>query len=406
MNRALFSGLSGTIAFQERLDVVGNNIANSNTVAYKQSRTTFEDTLYETLESGTAGSESGVGGSNPIQIGSGVSLGTVNVQHTQGSLQRTGQALDCAIEGEGMFVVSDGEANYFTRDGSFALDSNNTLVSSSSGLRVMGWEATDGTVDPTGAPGTLTFDVNGLAPALATEGAVVEGNLDSTASHGDTVSTNISIYDSLGESHQVELTFTKTANVGEWECEAACGTDTATVTMQFDGTGGLTAGGTVTLNVTHTNGATSPQAVEIDLSETTSLAQSHSVAVESQNGCPAASLVSIGMNDDGMIDGQYSDGRTRTLGQIATASFTNPGGLERTGENLYVEAPASGAASIGAAGSGGRGGVVAGSLEMSNVDLTSSFVDMITTQRGFQASTRVISTANEMLDDVVRLIRS
>lgn len=405
MNRAMFAGLSGTVAFQNRLDVVGNNIANSNTVGYKEGRVTFADALYDTLAGGRSGGEVGLGGTNPMQIGSGVALGSVSVQHSQGALERTGQPLDCAISGPGMFVVSDGEADYYTRDGSFALDNTNTLVAGASGYRVMGWMATDGEVNTSGPLTPLTFNIGELSPPEPTGSAIVSGNLNSEAEASDAFSSTISIYDSLGEMHQVEMTFTATANPGEWVCEAACGGSTASVTMQFDADGALTAGGALTLDVVLTNGAASPQQVEIDLSSVTGMAQASNAVIESQDGRPPASLVTVTMSEGGVVEGQYSDGRTRALGQVAVAGFTNPGGLNRMGGNLYAEAPASGAASIGGADSGGRGGIVAGSLEMSNVDLTRSFVDMITTQRGFQASTRVIATANEMLDDVVRLIR-
>ena len=406
MNRALFAGLSGTMAFQERLDVVGNNIANANTVAYKEGRTTFQEALYETLQGGTSGSEATIGGSNPIQIGSGVSLGAVSVQHTQGSLEPTGQPLDCAIDGEGFFMLGDGEGTRYSRDGSFSLDDTNTLVASASGLRVLGWMAdASGVVNATGSQTALSFDLGQLAPPEATQGAVVRGNLNETATTGDSVTTTISVYDSLGEAHQVELTFTKTANVGEWQCDAVCGASTSTGLAQFDGTGALTAGGSLALSIALTNGATTPQPVTMDLSSVTSLAQSHSVVVDSQDGRPTSSLVSVGMGDAGVVEGHYSDGRTRTLGQVALAAFTNPGGLRHVGGNLYTEEPSSGRPDVGAANAGGRGGVVARNLEMSNVDMTRSFVDMITTQRGFQASTRVIATANEMLDEVVRLVQ-
>ncbi len=406
MNRALYAGLSGTIAFQERLDVIGNNIANANTVAYKEGRTTFEEALYETLEGGSSGSDATIGGANPVQIGSGVSLGSVTVKHTQGSLEPTGQPLDCAIDGQGFFVLGDSEGAYYSRDGSFSLDDTNTLVASASGLRVQGWMADAiGQVNATGAPSALSFDLGQLAPPEATGSASVRGNLDATSITGDSVSTTISIYDSLGASHQVEMTFTKTANVGEWECAAACGASTATGTMQFDGSGALTSGGSLALSVALTNGATTPQAVTLDLSSVTALSQADSVVIDSQDGRPASSLVSVEMGDSGVVEGHYSDGRTRTLGQVALAAFTNPGGLRHVGGNLYTEEPSSGVPDIGAADVGGRGAVVARNLEMSNVDLTRSFVDMITTQRGFQASTRVIATANEMLDEVVRLVQ-
>ncbi|MGD9498097.1 MAG: flagellar hook protein FlgE [Armatimonadota bacterium] len=406
MNRALFAGLSGTIAFQERLDVVGNNIANSNTVAYKEARCTFEDTLYQTLAGGRSGGELGIGGSNPMQIGSGVSLGNVIVQHTQGALERTGQPLDAAIEGEGMFVLSDGQGTWFSRAGAFMLDDTNTLISTGTGYQVLGWMATDGAVDASGPASPLRFPISTLTPPQETSSATVAGNLNATASAGSTVTATISVYDTLGTAHQVELVFTKTANVNEWVCEATCGSSTASTTMTFAGDGSLTAGGTLPLDIALTNGANTPLSVQIELGDVTNLAQAHSVAVRSQNGRPAASLVSVEIADGGYVQGHYSDGRSLTLAQVALAGFTNPGGLRHVGANLYAEDAASGRPLIGPADSGGRGSVVAGSLEVSNVDLTRAFVDMITTQRGFQASTRVIATANELLDDVVRLIRT
>jgi len=216
----------------------------------------------------------------------------------------------------------------------------------------------------------------------------------------------VSVYDSLSELHQLTISFTKTANLGEWDVEVSCGVDTATTTITFDAEGALNGNESVTLDLNLTNGAISPQSIAVALGQMTSLTQPFSVAVQSQDGRPASSLVSVELTDQGYVEGQYSDGRSETLAQVGLASFTNPGGLRRLGSNLFAEAPAAGMAAIGGASTGGRGRVVGQALEMSNVDLTKAFVDMIITQKGFQASTRVISTANEMLDEVVRLVRS
>ncbi len=406
MNRALFAGLSGTLAFQNRLDVVANNIANADTVAYNEARVTFSDALYETLRGGRAGSDLGLGGLNPMQIGSGVSLGSVQVRHSQGSLERTGQALDAAVDGHGMFVLSDGAGTFYTRDGAFILDNTNTLVGATTGFRVQGWMATDGQVDSTGGTSDLTFQVGELWPAEATENATVVGNLDATAAEGDQITTTVGVYDSLGTMHEIAATFTRTANPNEWTCEAIYGADSASATLTFDANGRLTGTDSVALDLTLTNGATSPQSVDISLAQLTQLSQASSVAVASQDGRPPAALVSVQMAQDGIVQGQFSDGRTQTLAQVALANFPNVGGLRRTGANIYEEAPAAGVVTIGAAGVGGRGHIVSQSLEMSNVDITRAFVEMITTQRSFQASTRVIATANRMLDDVVRLVQS
>lgn len=405
MNRALFAGLSGTIAFQNRLDVVATNLANATTVGYKEGRVTFLDALYQTLRGGRAGSDVGLGALNPMQIGSGVSMGSIQVQHRQGSLERTGQPLDAAIEGAGMFMLSDGNGVFYTRDGAFVLDNNNTLVGAGTGYKVQGWTGVDGQVNATGSPSDLVFQVSDLWPPQPTGNATVVGNLDATSAAAAEIQSTISVYDSLGEMHQITLTFTKT-DTNEWECEASFGADTATTTLTFDADGKLAGTESVTLDMTLTNGATSPLSVAIALGQVTQLAQSSSVAISSQDGRPPAALVSVHVGDSGLVEGQFSDGRSQTLAQLALANFSNPGGLRRIGSNLYEQASAAGPASVGPADSGGRGRIVAQALEMSNVDLTKSFVDMITTQRGFQASTRVIASANEMLDDVVRLIRS
>ncbi len=404
MNRALFSGLSGTVAFQNRLDVVGNNIANSSTVSYKEGRTTFQDALYQTMRGGRGGSDTGLGGMNPVQIGSGVGLSSVTVQQTQGALETTGQPLDASIEGTGMFVLSSGSGVFYSRDGAFALDDRNTLVHAGTGYRVQGWQAVNGEVTPTGSPSDLSFSVGKLTPAVPTASALVTGNLDAAAVDGDEVQTTVSAYDSLGEVHQVTITFAKTANTGEWTATATSGPDSATTTITFDAQGALAGTESIALDLTLTNGATTPQAVAISLGDMTGLTQASNAAVQSQDGRPPASLMSVEITDNGFLEGQFSDGRSETLGQLAVAGFTNPGGLHRIGSNLYAEAPAAGIAAVGGANTGGRGRVVAQTLEMSNVDLTKAFVDMITTQRGFQASTRVIATANEMLDDVIRLV--
>ena len=400
MLEGMLQATQGCLKEEMRMDVCANNLANANTVGYKEGQVTFLDALYQTLRGGRAGSDLGLGGLNPMQIGSGVSLGSIQVRQTQGSLERTGQPLDSAIEGAGMFVVSDGVGTFYTRDGALVLDNTNTLVGATSGYRVQGWMATEGQVDSTGP-----LQLGLLSPPQPPENATIMGNLDAEAADATEIQTTISVYDSLGEMHQITVTLTKT-DTNEWEAEATFGADSASTTLTFDANGALTGTESVTLDMTLTNGATSPLSVTVALGQITQLAQTSSVAISAQDGRPAAALVSVQVSENGLIDGKFSDGRTLSLAQLALASFPNPGGLRRTGGNLYEEAPASGPAAIGPAGSAGRGRIVAGALEMSNVDLTKAFVDMITTQRGFQASTRVISAADELLEDVIRLIRS
>lgn len=403
MNKALFAGLSGTMNNQTRLDVIGNNLANTGTIGYKASRASFQDAFYQTLSNGAPATENS-GGQNPVQIGSGNGLGTIQTLHTQGSLESTGQPLDCAVEGQGMFILDSGTSDVFTRDGSFTLDDSNTLVSSSSGLRVQGWMSDDGTINPTTAPGDMQFELGSLADAQATEGVTMDGNLSSAATVGDSIVSSIQVYDSLGASHTLEVTMTK-AGVNSYDVDLACEGDTASATLTFDGDGELTGGSPVSVNFTPGAGATGPQSVSVDFSSVTQLANSSDATAVRQDGGPPASLVEVAMQEGGLIQGTYSDGHQATLGQVALASFANVRGLERIGSNLYGASGAAGHIDVGPSNTGGRGKIVAQSLEHSNVDMTEAFVDMISTQRAFQASTRVISNADDLLEEVMRLAR-
>jgi len=405
VNRALFAGLAGTITNQTRLDTIGNNLANSNTIGFKQSRATFRDTFYQTLRGGSASSADS-GGMNPIQVGSGNSLGSIQTIYAQGSLASTGQPLDIAIEGSGMFVLRDGESRYFTRDGSFSLDDAHTLVSAQSGMRVAGWMATDGVIDPTQPLGDLQFPLGQLSSGDATSQVTMSGNLRADAAVGDEIVSAIEVYDSLSSAHQLTVTMTKNAADNTYDVEVECEGATATGQITFDALGVLAGGSPVSLSFDPGGGATSPQAVAVDFSEVTQLARDADAIARTQDGRPAAALMDVSIQENGVVQGNYSDGRQVTLGQVALAAFSNIGGLERNGNNVYSEGAASGDVLIGLADSGGRGKIVAQALELSNVDLTEAFVDMISTQRAFQASTRVISAADKLLEEVMRLARS
>lgn len=406
MNRALFTGLSGTITHQQRLDVIANNLVNANTVGYKQARTTFKDAFYQTLQASSAGTSGGVGGMNAVQVGSGVSLGSSQALFTQGALEQTGQPLDAAIDGKGMFVISAGVQQFFTRDGAFTLDSNNILVAATTGHKVQGWLATGGQVNTTGAVGDMSFPLGQLRAPQSSGEVTVVGNLDATTTAAaPALEISVYIYDSLGISHDMVVSFTKTANVNEWDCEVTAEGQSATATITFDASGAITGTSTVTLSMALTSGATTPQDIDVDLSNMTQLAQTSTPVVRSQDGYGPAALVEVGVSSNGIIQGRYSDGRTDIMGQIAVANFVNLEGLERTGQNLFVSSANSGTPEIGAAGTGGRGAVVSRALELSKVDLTRAFVDMINTQRGFQASSQVISAGDKILELLMQINR-
>jgi len=416
MIRSMFAGLSGVICHQTRMDVIGNNLSNVNTVGFKERRTSFQDALYQTMESGSSPQEGGLGGTNPKQVGLGVSLASIDVIHTQGSLERTGQPLDLAIDGDGMFILSDGNGVFFSRDGSFRLDSRNNLVSAGTGLHVQGWSAQDGVVDAVGTPTDLVIPYKQAVPARATTVMNVVGNLDGSADvyaagpppTGGHHLTDIDIFDSLGNNHRVQIEFVKTAIApnSTWDWTATeNGVNIGSGTIEFDPQGRLIPPATqpsVTLNIN--NGAATPQTVDIDFSLVTQFAGDYTAVVQSQDGFPSGIVDSISIDHSGLIIGALSNGNSITLGQIALASFPNVAGLERVGSNLYVAAPNAGLAQMIAPGSGGTGTIASGALELSNVDLTKAFVDMIITQRGFQASSRVIAVSNQILQDVFQMI--
>jgi flagellar hook protein FlgE len=315
-----------------------------------------------------------------------------------------------AIQGDGMFVLSDGSRQYFTRDGAFDIGLGGALVNSASGLKVQGWVAdSGGTIDTTTAVTDVTIPLGTRTTALPTSAASLTGNLDASAQNGSTASTTLNVYDSLGIRHSVKVTFTKTAsNAWSWTASADpadAGTTTAssgTLTYNADGTVAGSTGSPISIALT--NGATSPLAVPIDLAQLTQY-QGTSALNGSTDGFSSGTLVTFTIGSGGDITGVFSNGQTQLLGQIAMGAFVNPGGLLRQGQNLFGVSSASGDASIGIPGQGGRGTVTTGSLEMSNVDLATQFTGMITAQRGFQANGRVITTSDEMLQELVNLKR-
>jgi flagellar hook protein FlgE len=406
MLRSMFSAISGLRAHQVMMDVIGNNIANVNTVGFKSGRVNFQDILSQTFR-GASAPNGGLGSVNPAQVGLGVTVAGIDVLHTQGNLQSTGRLTDMAIQGDGMFVLSDGSRNFFTRDGSFDISLDGSLVNPAIGMKVQGWVANAaGVIDTTTATTNVTIPLGQQTTAMATSTAALRGNLDAGAAVGATSSTTINVFDTLGVRHSVKITFTKTT-ANEWDWAAATDPLDAGTTTTSTGTASFTSGGvfsasTGTVDLDLTNGATTPISIPLDASALTQFAGSPSVS-GTTNGFTSGTLVTFTIGAAGDITGVYTNGQTQALGQIAMASFVNPGGLLRQGQNLFAESSASGNPSIGEPGQGGRGSVTTGSLEMSNVDLATQFTGMITAERGFQANGRVITTSDEMLQELVNL---
>ena len=412
MMRSLSSAVGALRNHQIYVDVIAANIANVNTTGFKASRVTFQAVLSQTLRYARAPQvTSTLGGLNPMQVGLGVRLSGIDTIFTQGSLEATGRPSDLAIEGDGFFILSDGEANYYTRDG--ILDSwNSTLVHVSTGMAVQGWQAADdGTVDVTQPISSISIPFGRTVQASATTSVSFEGNLDAGAATSDTLQGSMSIYDSLGNLHNITLTFTKTG-VNQWTWLATT-TDTGltiapatatTITFESDGTYSDTNPDAV-LTITYTNGATTPATVDLDLTQITQVGHTGGVSVADQDGMPPGTLLAFGVDEGGLVTGIYSNGVQQTLGQIALARFMNPSGLMTVGRSLFIESANSGLAQTGSGSGQGYGNLASGYLEMANVDLAQEFVNMIAALRGFQANSRVISATDEMIQELINLRR-
>jgi len=406
---------------------VAANIANVNTTAYKSSKVNFQELMSQMVRPATA-PQGDLAGRNAVQVGLGMTLGSVDTNFTQGSLSATGKMTDMAIQGDGFFVVRGPAGSMFTRDGTLDIGLDGTLVSPATGMHLLGWTADDaGEVDTTQplAPVTIPFGQN---MARATGEVHFQGNLSAQDADGSTVTTQFGIYDSLGVVHTLEMIFTRNTGIPiSWQVEAneltveADGTVTRTAvssisdtTMEFDTegqivdeNGGLpgTDSPTIELTLDYANGAQSPATLTVDLSNVTGLASGSEVNPVSQDGLEAGSLVSFNVNAYGQCVGVFSNGLNRILGQLAIAKFINAGGLMRQGDNLYGTSTNSGTPQYGRPGEDGRGLISAGYLEMSNVDLAQQFTNMIVAQRGFQANSRVITASDEMLNELVNLKR-
>ena len=413
MIRSMSSALSGLRNHQLMLDVVGNDIANVSTVGFKSSSTVFSDVLTQTLRgAGAPGAETA--GTNPAQVGLGSRLAGTVQSFTQGAIQRTGRTEDLAIQGDGFFIVDNNGQDMYTRAGNFSLDANGNLATMDGSL-VQGWRADAfGEVDTNGPIGSVQISVGALVPPNQSNEVTMGGNLPADAVVGTIQTLSVTVYDEQGTAVQLNLTFEKTA-ANAWTTTATAGEPPVAVALTdnlltFDGLGELTAPADRNINIA---GGVIPgmtNAISIELGAAgqpgrfTQYAGSPSAAITNQNGSPTGSLQSFAVAQDGTIVGNYSNGQTRSIGQVAMAVFANPGGLEPVAGS-WRATPNSGLAQVGPAGGGGRGLLSSGTLENSNVDLAEEFTRLIVAQRGFQGNARVITTADEILQEVVNLSR-
>ncbi|HET6149037.1 MAG TPA: flagellar hook protein FlgE [Polyangia bacterium] len=427
---SLYTGATGLEANSTDLSVIGDNIANANTIGFKQSRAAFQDAMsQQMIGAGTALS----------QLGLGTRLEAVQKIITQGALTNTGLATDLAIDGNGFFVVSGAhngtDGQFYTRAGQFTLDNTGTLVNLE-GLHVQGYTAnTAGVVGTT--PGDLAFGDTAW-PAVATTTVGLKGNLSATTpipivpfdplnpSTTSQASSSVTVYDSLGTAHQVDAYFVKTA-AGAWDWHAMtdgggltggiAGTPTeiANGTMTFDTSGNLSAMTTAATNFNPLD-AVNPQPLTFNFGDPTGaggtgllglsqFANGSGMTQTSQDGFSAGSLTHVSIDKDGSVNGTFTNGQNRVLGRLATALVKAPDQMDRVGGNLFAATAGSGQATLGAAGSVGRGTIVAGALEQSNVDLANEFVRMIAAQRAYQANGKTITTADSLLQELMQIKR-
>jgi flagellar hook protein FlgE len=471
MLRSMYSGVSGLRGYQTMIDVVGNNIANVNTIGFKGGQTVFQDLLSQTLQG--AGLPAQGGGTNPAQIGLGMRLAGTTTNFGQGGLQNTGRPTDLSIQGDGFFIVRRGTDKFYTRAGSFTLDGNGRL-SSPQGTLVQGWMASAlGDIDTNGPVGDINMPVGTLIDPQITRNTVLGGNLPSSALPLTKVSASITVYDANGAGKTLTFEFQKSPDASDENNDgdfidpdpdgvgALLADDPGTADLwrikvkgpitadggasgylqlggvdafwdvQFDPANGLIqtinpqGGGAV--NATSFV-LTQPMLADIgifsaaivgppaipadqiavnlnDLEPLTQFSGINSLIAKSQDGSAPGALQTFTIATDGTITGVFSNGRTQSIAQIAIANFANPAGLEKLEGSMYRPTANSGLATEGVAGLAGRGTLAGGTLEMSNVDLAQEFTNLIVAQRGFQASTKVISASDEILSDLVNIRR-
>lgn len=409
MMRSLFAGVSGLRNHQVRMDVIGNNIANVNTVGFKAGRVTFEEAFAQ-LVRGPGGGNGTTGGTNPMQVGLGMNIGSIDMLFGQGNLENTGRITDLAIQGDSFFVVSDGQQNYYSRAGNFNLDSQGRLVAAN-GYVVQGRQAVAGAITDT--VGDIVLPFGQRAAAAATSMVDMTGNLDASAAINDTRATTITVFDEQGGEHELTVEFTKTApNTWDFAITVTGGTvnggDTGTITFNDDGT--LVGIEEIDFDFTPDGfGASQLVTVDFGLADTigglSQFSAASTAVLSEQDGYTMGDLQQISIDQFGVISGSFTNGTTLVLGQVAMADFNNPSGLFRAGDNMYLPSANSGTAVINYAGEGSQSVITSGALEMSNVDLAQEFTNMITAQRGFQSNARVITTSDEMLQELVSLKR-
>jgi flagellar hook protein FlgE len=404
--------LSGLAATSDALNIISNNLANLNTVGFKDQAANFQDLFYQTL--GTTGA------GDPIQQGAGTEVGSISTNFNNGDLENTGVPTDVAITGNGFFVTQDATgALEYTRAGNFTVNAQGQLVTPE-GQNVMGYAAVNGVVNTGQGLSALSIGQGQISQPVATTTMQQSTNLDASANVGDTYSTPMTVYDSLGSSHVLTFNFTKTGT-NAWSYQITLpaadtgGTGNPTVVssgnLTFDSNGNLTtpAANVSGINIAGLADGAANMNLTWDLFDSngnslmTQVASQSATSTANANGYASGTLQSFSIGANGVIQGQFSNGQVQPIGQIALAQFANTQGLQLVGGNSYVPTLGSGQAVVGAPGAGGLGTLTGGALELSNVDISTEFTQLIVTQRGFEANARMVTTFDTISNDTINL---
>lgn len=411
------TALSGLTADSQDLSVISNNLANLNTTAFKSASASFQDLFYQQVGSS--------GDGNPLEIGAGTQVGSVPANFTEGNTESTGVPTDLAIQGDGFLIGMNDGQEIFTRAGDLSLTSTGLLVAPD-GSQIQGFSAVNGVISPSQTPGPLTISTGLINPPQATANAQLSVNLDSGTAVGDSFSTPLTVYDSLGASHVLTFTFTKTA-ANAWSYSVSVpaadvtgatapvviASGTGATGLTFNGAGQLTSptGNITGISIPNLADGANTLTFNWDLNDAsgngllTQVAAPSSTSATQQDGFASGSLSSYSIGSDGTIQGTFSNGQTQALGQILLATFANEQGLSRDGANNFVANLASGAPSVGIPGTGGRGTLSGGALEQSNVDISTEFANLILAQSGFQANAKVVTTLDTITQDTINMIQ-
>jgi flagellar hook protein FlgE len=401
--------LTGLRAQSAALNTIGNNLANLNTTAFKEQTTQFADLFYQQIGSSGSG--------DSLQRGLGVRVAGTQSDFGQGSLQTTGNATDLAIQGNGFFVINAGGTQQLTRAGNFQLSSTG-LLETTDGYAVQGYPAINGQASANGALGAITLPIGSTQVAKATTGFGMGMNLDSNAAVGTSFPSTVTMYDSLGNAHTATATFTK-ANSNEWSYSMALpagdatGSANTSGTLTFDASGNLTSptGNVSGISFTGLADGAADMSVSFNLFDASGnatisqTAGASAVASTTQDGYASGTYKGFTIGNDGVISAEFTNGQTEAVGTLALANVANVQGLTRAGNNAYLATSASGAATIGAAGTGGRGELQDDALEGSNVDISTEFSDLIVAQRAFEANSKTVTTFDTVTQETINLIR-